>query len=118
MLTFTAEQMKAMRDETRRVFELRMLEHLRRAFPDRTAGAADARILEFIRYGIRRARRYGLVGQRDVRRYLGYMLIYGTHFDADPEIAWAGEILRRKGLGPSRRLDLIDAHTMFRRRPA
>lgn len=115
MLTFTAQQMKAMAAPSRHAFEQRTMQHLRRAFPERLAGVPDERIVAFIQFGIERAKRYGIVGRIDVRRYLVYMLTYGTRFDTDPAVGWAGEILRNRTLGPSRRMDMIDAHHMFRR---
>ncbi|HOA94157.1 MAG TPA: hypothetical protein PK072_11915 [Quisquiliibacterium sp.] len=114
MLTITEAQIRAMRAATRAAFAGRAVAHLRRRFPARTAPVEDARLRAFVDLGIDRARRYGIVGEADVLRYLEYMLIYGARFDTDPRFAWAGEILRRAGLGPSRRMDLIDDYDMFR----
>jgi len=114
VLTITEAQIRALRDASRAAFGGRAIAHLRRRFPERTAPVEDARLRAFVYAGIGRAKRYGIVGEADVLRYLEYMLIYGARFDTDPELAWAGEILRRKGLGPTRRMDLIDDYDMFR----
>ena len=114
MLTITHAQLRAMRDATRAAFMSRTVAHLRRRFPERTAPVTDARLGAFIQAGIERAMRYEIVGEADVRRYVEYMLIYGARFDTDPNLRWAGRILRRKDIGPTRRMDLIDDYDMFR----
>lgn len=46
-----------------------------------------------VQFGIGRAESYGFTFRGPVRLYLELMLLFGSHFDTDPQYPWAAEIL-------------------------
>ena len=93
MLTIRKEQMDAFSHAALRIFECRMVAHLNRHFPKRCAKLGEDGVREWIRYGIERARTYGIVSERDVCKYIDVMFVYGRDFDTDRRRPWAGQIL-------------------------
>lgn len=93
MLTLRKEQLEKFREVSRKNFIDRMLEHLQTHFPEQ----CDALGLEGVRvavaYGIERARMYGFRYERHVCKYIDVMFAYGRHFDVDPNLRWANQIL-------------------------
>jgi hypothetical protein len=94
-------------------FEKRTLSHLRSTFPDLTAGRVDEEILRFVRLGVDRSASYGIVIERDVERFIEYMVLYGPRFDADPRYAWAAKLLSAQALSGTAKMDRIDNYDQF-----
>jgi hypothetical protein len=70
-------------------------------------GAGDeGRLREWIREGMRRAERYGLVEEREVARFLEVMFRLGPGFDA--ATTWEGRTLRRRDIDGAARLRRIE----------
>ncbi|HYO97256.1 MAG TPA: hypothetical protein VER33_22250 [Polyangiaceae bacterium] len=69
--------------------------HLRQYFelPCRVAGEFCVR--ETIRLGVARARYWGLTLEASAQSYIDHMMLLGSHFDADPQLPWAKEVLER-----------------------
>lgn len=109
MLTIRKAQMDALASEVVLDFEERALAHLCQASPEwRDAIEADQRE-QFVRHGLRRARKYGFETEFDVLRYLLAMQALGMQFDESPEHEWAGALLVRR-MPPGQKLDrLLDA---------
>lgn len=61
--------------------------------PCRVAGEACVR--ETIRLGVERARAWGLTLEASAQSYIDHMILLGSHFDRDPQLPWAKEILER-----------------------
>lgn len=112
MLTIRKEQMEAFSAAMSRRFEQRMLEHIRDIFADRTKPVSDEKIRIFIQDSITRAERYTIEYEDDIRRFIEYLVIYGTQFDTKPETRWAGEILQRTDLSGTAKMDMIDDYEM------
>ena len=74
-------------------FEQEMLEHLRRELPAHYSGLGEAATREAIRYGIQKARTYGIRTHYGVKAYLKLLFVFGRDFDADPTLEWAGRVL-------------------------
>jgi hypothetical protein len=113
MITITQEQMAALGQTMRERFEMRMVAHLRQAFPAMTAGREQPLLLEFVRAGMACAHPYGVVFEYDLQRYLDYMMIYGHDFDLRPDCAWAGTILNAPDMTGSQKMDQMDDYDMF-----
>ena len=94
-LTIRQEQLdKFSRSEVRK-FEDWVYEHLRKFFADQCAADGEEGIRDRIRYGIRRAARYGITSQRDVCKYIDLIMILGQDFEMGSRFPWAMEILER-----------------------
>jgi hypothetical protein len=94
-------------------FEDRMVVHAQSRFPDQAKKMDEPQLREFIRFNFRRAGKYGVVTEYDVRRYLDCALQYGGQFDRSPTTAWAGRILQTQGPTGREKMDQIDDYQTF-----
>src|SRR5271165_3956697 len=100
MLVIRTEQMETFRDAARRTFENDMVAHLSQFSPPlfRTLGEEQLRCA--IRFGTCRAAGHGFTFRGPVRLYLEAMLLFGSHFDTDPQYLWAVETLADQESAP------------------
>ncbi len=97
-------------------FEQRMVKHLREKFSDRTENLSDERMRIVVQDIVKKAESYGIEYEDDIRRFIEYVVIYGTRLDVREGTRWIGDILRRKDLDGTAKMDLIDEREleMFR----
>ena len=108
MIRIGRDQGKALEASMIDSFESRMLEHLRRHFPDHAAGLGETRARSVIRDGMRRSAAYGIVFERGVCAYIDLMVAFGEDFDRSPKYPWAREILFGLDLkSPATRIDRL-----------
>ena len=100
MLVIRPEQMDAFRAVARRGFEDEMVAHLAQFSPPLFEAVGDEQMRTAIRFGIGRAEAYGLTFRGPTRLYLELMLLFGSHFDTDPQYPWAAEILADQESAP------------------
>jgi len=98
MLIIRKKQMGVLEQGVLRDFGDSMVVHLERFFPQQCAVLGDDGVRETIRYGIERAKNYGLVDERDVCKYIDLMIVFGRDFDTSPKTSWAGRILNSEFL--------------------
>ncbi len=108
MLIIRKEQMAVFEAHMLAQFRQRMAGHLTAAFPDAAGGMTAEALNGLIDDGIAKAAGYGITQEGNVQRFLEYMLAHGPGFDADPETAWAGEVLRMTDVDGSVKMDWID----------
>ena len=108
MLIIRKEQMDALGAHMRARFESRMIEHIRNNFPDRTNNVSNEDIRTVMQYGTKKAEYYGIEYEGDIRRFIEYLVIYGTQLDAKEETRWMVDILRRDDLDGTSKMDSID----------
>ena len=114
-----SQQIDSLATDLHRKFERDLAVHLRDRFPERLGGTSEESLASTIGKGVRKAERYGVKTDYDVRRFAEYMVEYGSDFDTNPRTAWAGRILNGNETG-TEKMDALDAHTTFelrRRRP-
>jgi hypothetical protein len=75
-------------------FENEMVAHLANFSPALSQTIQESQMREAIRFGIARAQEYGITFRGPVRLYLELMMLFGSHFDTDPQYPWASGILR------------------------
>jgi hypothetical protein len=88
------EQMDELGKAVSRVFEDEMVIHLAEFSPPLFNAVKEDQLRKAIRLGVRRGGEYGLTFRGPVRLYLELMLLFGSHFDTDPQYSWATEILK------------------------
>src|SRR6266851_10150050 len=88
MFTIRKEQMAAFGPLGKKVFEDRVVDHLKKAFPQQSKALGDEKLRETIQYGTQRAAAYRIVAERDVCKYIDLMVLYGRDFDKDPNLPW------------------------------
>ncbi len=101
------QQMDSFSPPVVRVFEDRMVVHLRQFFPEQCEALGDKGIREAIRHGIAKAESYRITSERDVCKYIDVMFAFGRDFDTDPDQAWAGTILRSPRLEPTPKVNRL-----------
>ena len=113
MLVIRKEQMDSFRQSAKRKYEDEMLAHLAGFSPPLYKTLGEAPMREIIRLGMGRAEAYGFTLRGPVRLYLELMLLFGSHFDTDPQYPWAGEILNDPDAGSQmQRADRLFGKTM------
>lgn len=79
-------------------FEEAMIAHLRGFSPWQAEILGEAGMRAVIRLGVARAEAHRVTSADAVRFYLDLMLMFGSQFDTDPLVPWAGAILRDPGV--------------------
>jgi hypothetical protein len=93
------EQMQALGQAALRAFEDEMVVHLADFSPPLFRAVKEDQLRIAIRLGIARAGEYGITFRGPIRLYLELMLLFGSHFDTDPQYPWATEILKDQAHG-------------------
>ncbi len=108
MFTIRKEQMAAFGPLGKKAFEDRVVDHLKRAFPQQSEALGDEKIRETIQYGTQRAAAYRIIAERDVCKYIDLMVLYGRDFDKDPNLPWAQSVLQNQAIkNPSTKVDRL-----------
>ena len=112
MLTIRAEQAALLIAAGERHTEARAMGHLKSCIAEICAMMTEADLLEIIRWGRSRSRRYGIEREYDFFRYLNLMFMFGVDFDISPQYPWAARTLTSKGRAAAR-MDLLMDHAML-----
>ncbi|HXD33124.1 MAG TPA: hypothetical protein VN643_18525 [Pyrinomonadaceae bacterium] len=89
------EQIEELRKVPLRAFEDEMVAHLAEFSPALFNVIKEEQMRDAVRFGLARAAgEYDLRLRGPIRLYLEMMLLFGSHFDTDPQYPWAGDILR------------------------
>lgn len=113
MLTIRRKQMVVFTEAMRELLESRLESHLRSACPARTSAMTRARLRELVHQGVDRAGAHGVVFELDLRHYLELALRHGPGFDKAPETRWAGEILARRDLDGTEKINRLLDFELF-----
>jgi hypothetical protein len=84
MMTIRRDLIAALAPIAEQRFVIELSDQLRGLFPWRTQRIGPEGVRDVIEYGIERARRYGIVQERDVGRYVAIMFMFGPTFDDSP----------------------------------
>lgn len=98
MLTIRWEQMAAFRASAIKHFEDRVVVHLYKCFPNQCRSFGEKDLREIIQHGIGRAAKYGIIAERDVCKYIDFMVVFGRDFDRDANLPWASSVLNDPAL--------------------
>lgn len=108
MLVIRASQLTAFADASQAGFERQLRTGLAEAFPQRATCFDESALAAMVVLGIEKARAHGLEAAADVQRYLWLMLLFGSHWEHDPQSAWAAAMLTVNDENtPSQRLGLL-----------
>jgi hypothetical protein len=99
MLVIRSAQMEVFKEAALRSFENEMVAHLAEFSPPLFKAVGEEQMREVIHFGIGKADSYGFTFRGPVRLYLDLMLLFGSHFDTDPQYPWAAEILTDQDSG-------------------
>lgn len=87
------QQMEEFSKVAIRNFENEMVEHLAEFSPPLFRVIKEDQMREAVHFGIKQAEKYGFDFRGPIRLYLEIMLLFGSHFDTDPQYPWAKAIL-------------------------
>jgi hypothetical protein len=90
-------------------FETWMIEHLNKFFPKRCEKMGKREVREEIRYGIKKARTYGIKEGQALCLFIDVMMMLGCEFDKNPDFPWAISILNDETIqDPKTRMKRLD----------
>src|ERR1043165_9279855 len=93
MLVIRKEQIDVLTGSMLQGFEDEMVEHLAEFSPPLFAVIKEEQMRKAGRFGFDKCDKYGFTLRGPMRLYLEMMLLFGSHFDTDPQYSWATEIL-------------------------
>ena len=108
VLRIRTDQIATLASSRAATFRQSMLRHIRTHFPAATASFDDHQLEALVSTTIARARRYDLVSEADVCRFLNLAATFGWEFDGDTECAWMQAMLTDPEISaPGDRLRLL-----------
>lgn len=93
MLVIHEEQVEALRQAGLHRFEEEMAAHLAEFSPAHCEALGEERLRQAVHLGVAQAYGHGFTFRGPVRLYLELMLLFGGHFDTDPQYPWAAEAM-------------------------
>ena len=99
MFVISTEQMSLFKEAALRSFQNKMLDHLRDFSPLLFEAVGEEQMGKAIQFGIDQAGGHGFNLRGPVQFYLELMLLFGSHFDSDPQYSWVGKILNDQDSG-------------------
>jgi hypothetical protein len=97
------EQIETMRQGVRREYERRVLDHIARYFSQQMRLFGRERLHPLAARSIDQASSYQMVSEESTYVYADAMMLLGVDFDVDPQLPFAGAILRDPGLSERER---------------
>ena len=94
MFQLRDEHMQALGQVAGENFEQRAIAHFRKFFPSKTRDVSDDDLRARLHAASDRAKLYGLTTEQEVMRFADTGFACGEHFDRDPALPWAREILQ------------------------
>lgn len=113
MVMIRREQMEVLSKYMFEQFEDRMVAHLRATFADKIKDTPDETLRAFIRIGVDKAEKYGVLVEIDIMQFLEFMMKWGRDFDLDPARDQAQKILRDQNLDGHVKMDQLIEFDLF-----
>lgn len=110
MLTIRDEQLSPFRELAVHRLTARMLEYLHQTYPARHAEWGDDGARRLVALGLDLSRRSGIDGVGGISVVIDLMARFGPHFEASGAADWVSEMLARRDLPPSVRIESIIKH--------
>jgi hypothetical protein len=108
MLVIRNEQMQAMQKFSVGEFENELVVHIKEFAPKHSEVIKDEGVREVVRLGIERSKNYGFTNRGPVRFYVELMFMFGSDFDTDFQLPWAGGTLKNEVIKEqSQRADIL-----------
>jgi hypothetical protein len=94
MLVIRESQLAAFAGASQAGLERRLRAGLAESFPHGAGRFGAAALAALVQLGIEKAAAHGLEAEADVLNYLRLMFLLGSHWEQDPQSAWAAAMLR------------------------
>jgi hypothetical protein len=112
MLKVRGKQMETFRAQMQARFVRSMMDYLRMTFPTQTKDLTDARLRETVQQGDRTAHDHGIVYEDDIRRFLGYVVVYGLTLERHPHAQEIADVLHRHDIDGTVKMDFLDDYEL------
>jgi hypothetical protein len=109
MLTIRKEQFEAFKNAKVDDFLKRVVKGIRASYPDETSGISAGDLLKMAREGMERAKRYTIIYEDDLERFITLMVVRGSDFDTDGSNPRIPEILAASDMTADEKLTAIEA---------
>ena len=109
MFAIARAQLTRLQERMLERFEQRLVAHIEEHFPVHWRVIGAKRMLDVVRFGIRRTREAGYRTERDGYLFMSLMLQFGSYFDSDPQYPWLAGALASETVA-SRSERLVNAH--------
>ncbi len=111
--TMSDAHMQAFSAQQRARFVQEMMDYLQGVYPVETKALGTDKLRALVETGIDKSKSYDIVLERDVARYIEFMIAIAPDFDDSNKTLWAKPILTdRRATAPSK-LDRIAEHIAF-----
>ena len=107
MLAIRNDQIAALERARLVMFEDKMIDHMRRVYPDWIGQVTPEDLRAFVRHGMERARVYGFETELEIARYLHVMHDLGRDFDESRQHPWAAALLNDAQLTAAEKMDRL-----------
>jgi DNA-binding NarL/FixJ family response regulator len=108
MLKLTQQQLDAFAPQLTRQFEEQCVVLLRDRYGKISAAYPDEKLLEFVRFGMERAKRHGIVAFSEIERWLHLMVRLGPRFDDDERYAEASAFVADGDISEQAHMDRLE----------
>lgn len=116
MLVIKQSQIAQFSELARLRFAATLVDHLAAFSPPLFEAVGAEQMRRVVDFGMARAAAHGFSRQGPVRLYLESMLLFGSHFETDPQYPWAAEILAAETVPEMLRAEQLYAAVMDYRR--
>jgi len=113
MFVVNNKQIELLKKQKAEIFAIEMCAHLKKTFPEKTAGINDSELITLIKKSVNKANYYGITGKGDIIVFLEFVAFHGDDFQNDPKFAWVEKILKQKKLIGSEKINQIEKRFVF-----
>jgi len=108
MLVIRDEQLQMVQQNSLGEFENELVEHMKGFAPKHSEVIKDEGVHDVVRLGIERSKKYGFTNRGPVRFYVEMMFMFGSDFDSDFQMPWAGGTLNNEAIkDQTQRADIL-----------
>ena len=107
MLHIRQSQMDAFAKAFVADFERSAVADLQDQYPERCEALGDEGCQSLVRYGVEKARGFGITKEYDVQAFIALMFAYSADFETTPELGWTKAVLDEAELDGTTKMAVI-----------
>ena len=88
-------------------FERAAVAELQDSYPERCEALGDAGCQKLVRYGVEKARSFGITKEYDVQAFVDLMFASSADFEMTPELGWTKAVLDEADLDGTTKMAVI-----------
>jgi hypothetical protein len=108
MLVIRNDQIKPLEESAVHDFENELVEHCWKFAPKHSEVITDDGVRKVVERGLERSKIYGFTNRGPIRFYVEMMFMFGSDFDTDLQLPWAGGVLNNESIpDQTQRADIL-----------